>query len=157
MRSHRFTRTARPFSSFASRNAGGNLRISELMRWLGTILSSRLNQNVESCVSTRPLSGIGVGNTTSNAERRSLATITSLSPPASYTSRTLPRRQRRAPFTSDSRSAAPGSVISAAVLVRSFGQQSFELLAPERRDRTRGLRRQAAVFLGPLEHASFGG
>ena len=32
------------------------------------------NQNSESCVSTRPLSGIGVGSTTSKADRRSVAT-----------------------------------------------------------------------------------
>ena len=41
-------------------------------------------------VSTRPLCGIGVGSTTSNAEMRSDATSSSVSSPASYSSRTLP-------------------------------------------------------------------
>ena len=54
-----------------------------LMRWFGTIFAVLRNQYVESWVRTLPLSGIGVGRTTSNAESRSLATMTSLSPPAS--------------------------------------------------------------------------
>jgi hypothetical protein len=47
------------------------------------------NQNTDICVSTLPLSGIGVGITTSYAEMRSEATI-SRSPSSSYISRTLP-------------------------------------------------------------------
>jgi len=43
-------------------------------RWFGTIPRVRANQNAESPVRTRPLSGIGVGRTTSNVEMRSLAT-----------------------------------------------------------------------------------
>src|SRR5579864_3575854 len=57
---------------------------------------SRLNQNSESCVSTRPLSGIGVGKTTSNAERRSVA-MSSNWPPTSYRSRTFPRFRKWIP------------------------------------------------------------
>ena len=53
------------------------------MRWFGTIFSVLRNQKFESCVRTRPLSGIGVGRTASKADSRSLATMTSLSPPAS--------------------------------------------------------------------------
>ena len=83
MRSQWFTRTARPRRPFASRKARGNLRRSMLMRWFGTIFAVLRNQYVESWVRTLPLSGIGVGRTTSNAESRSLATMTSLSPPAS--------------------------------------------------------------------------
>jgi len=59
-------------------------------RWFGTIFAVRPNQKFDSCVRTLPLSGIGVGSTTSNADRRSDATITSWSGPASYTSRTFP-------------------------------------------------------------------
>jgi hypothetical protein len=39
----------------------------------------RANQNADSPVSTRPLSGIGVGSTTSNVEMRSEATSSSRS------------------------------------------------------------------------------
>jgi hypothetical protein len=50
-----------------------------LERWFGTIARVRPNQNAERPVSTRPLSGIGVGNTTSKVEIRSLATSASVS------------------------------------------------------------------------------
>ena len=53
------------------------------------IPSVRPNQKCERPVSTRPLSGIGVGRTTSKAEIRSDATIRSRSPKP-YISRTLP-------------------------------------------------------------------
>ena len=43
-------------------------------RWFGMIDAVSANQNRDNAVSTRPLSGIGVGSTTSNAERRSEAT-----------------------------------------------------------------------------------
>ncbi len=43
-------------------------------RWCGTRSASRSNHQTDSAVSTRPLSGIGVGSTTSYAETRSLAT-----------------------------------------------------------------------------------
>ena len=42
----------------------------------------RSNQKLESCVSTSPLPGMGVGRITSNAEMRSVATITSVSSPS---------------------------------------------------------------------------
>src|SRR5436305_13700753 len=57
--------------------------------WLRTIPRVRSNQKRESPVRTRPLSGIGVGSTTSNAEMRSDATSSSRSPNA-YSSRTFP-------------------------------------------------------------------
>ena len=48
------------------------------------------NQNAESCVRTLPLSGIGEPSTKSNAEMRSVVTISRYSPPA-YMSLTFPR------------------------------------------------------------------
>src|ERR1700730_13235258 len=48
------------------------------------------NQYCDTPVSTRPLSGISSGSTTSNTDTRSLATMSSRSCPTSYTSRTLP-------------------------------------------------------------------
>ena len=72
------------------RKAGGISRRSVLSRWFGG--ASVSSQNSVSAVSTRPLSGIGVGSTQSKALMRSVATMTSRSP-RSYTSRTLPRRQ----------------------------------------------------------------
>src|SRR6478672_8642411 len=50
----------------------------------------RANQNPASPVSTRPLSGISVGRTTSNVEMRSLATSSSRSSSIVNSSRTLP-------------------------------------------------------------------
>ena len=47
--------------------------------WFGTTPSSRLNHHFDSAVRMRPLSGIGVGSTQSNAEMRSLATNSSRS------------------------------------------------------------------------------
>ncbi len=49
--------------------------------WLGTMWPSRPNQKFAISFSTRPLSGIGSGSTTSNAESRSLVTISILSSP----------------------------------------------------------------------------
>src|SRR5918911_5585614 len=59
-------------------------------RWLGTISRVRANQNPERPVSTRPLSGISVGRTTSKVEIRSLATSSRRSASSSNSSRTLP-------------------------------------------------------------------
>src|SRR5919201_6120118 len=59
-------------------------------RWFGTISRVRANQKAERPVSTRPLSGISVGRTTSNVEIRSLATSRSRSSSSSNSSRTLP-------------------------------------------------------------------
>src|SRR6266511_4229071 len=50
----------------------------------------RANQKPERPVSTRPLSGISVGRTTSNVEIRSLATSSSRSESSSNSSRTFP-------------------------------------------------------------------
>src|SRR5213595_3838358 len=50
----------------------------------------RANQKPDSPVSTRPLSGISVGRTTSNVEIRSLATSSRRSSSRAYSSRTLP-------------------------------------------------------------------
>jgi len=49
--------------------------------WLGTMDLSLSNQKADTFVSTSPLPGIGVGITTSNADRRSVVTIKSLSSP----------------------------------------------------------------------------
>src|SRR4051812_20309003 len=59
-------------------------------RWLGTRSDVRVNQKPESPVSTRPLSGISVGRTTSKVEMRSLATSSNRSESSSKISRTLP-------------------------------------------------------------------
>src|SRR5262245_12523391 len=61
-------------------------------RWFGTIDSVRENQNRDRPVRTRPLSGISVGRTTSNADSRSDATRSNRSSPIAYRSRTLPLR-----------------------------------------------------------------
>src|SRR6185295_3226906 len=53
----------------------------------------RENQNRDSPVRTRPLSGIAVGRTTSNALNRSEATSRSRSSETAYRSRTLPERR----------------------------------------------------------------
>src|SRR5207249_1109256 len=53
---------------------------SNVMRWLVTMWAVRANQNAERAVRTRPLSGTGVGSTWSNAEIRSVATISRFRP-----------------------------------------------------------------------------
>src|SRR3954469_14082112 len=50
----------------------------------------RANQNADSPVRTRPLSGISVGSTTSKVEMRSLATSSRRSSSSAKISRTLP-------------------------------------------------------------------
>ena len=68
----------RPSSSARrSRRDRGNAFTSAVMKWVGIIRATRSNQKADSPVSTRPLSGIPVGNTTSNADRRSVAMINS--------------------------------------------------------------------------------
>src|SRR4249919_1447053 len=59
-------------------------------RWFGTTSRVRANQKPERPVSTRPLSGISVGRTTSNVEILSLATSRSRSASSSKISLTLP-------------------------------------------------------------------
>src|ERR1035437_2809953 len=61
-------------------------------RWFGTIPAVSANQNRDSPVSTRPLSGMAVGSTTSKADSRSDATRSKVSASMSYRSRTLPDR-----------------------------------------------------------------
>src|SRR5436190_5358 len=63
-------------------------------RWFAIRSSVRENQNRERPVRTRPLSGISVGRTTSNALRRSDATRRSRSWDTAYRSRTLPERRK---------------------------------------------------------------
>src|SRR3954468_9068394 len=59
-------------------------------RWFGTSSRVRANQNADRPVSTRPLSGISVGRTTSKVEMRSLATSRSRSSSIVKSSRTFP-------------------------------------------------------------------
>src|SRR5438477_10634830 len=58
--------------------------------WFGAIERSRVNQKPERPVSTRPLSGISVGRTTSKVEMRSLATSSRRSSSSAYSSRIFP-------------------------------------------------------------------
>src|SRR5687767_22763 len=154
IRSHRRTYTARPSRSACERNGSGNFEISVSTRWFGTICAVCANQKFESCVSTLPLSGIGVGSTTSNAERRSLATITRCSSPASYTSRTLPSRSSTAPCTLDLVTVSCMTASLPMLDSRSFRQHRAQLLAPLGRDVARDLRGEAAVLLGVVEDAA---
>src|SRR5918996_6460899 len=64
-------------------------------RWFGAIPAVSANQNRDSPVSTRPLSGTSVGSTTSNALMRSDATSSNRPSGSSYRSRTLPDRRNR--------------------------------------------------------------
>ena len=59
-------------------------------RWFGQIARVRANQKPDNPVSTRPLSGISVGRTTSNVEMRSLATSSRRSSSSANNSRTFP-------------------------------------------------------------------
>ena len=94
--SARRTSMARPAShSRSSAEDSGNLATSAVSRWLATMCDVRSNQKRDRPVRTRPLSGIAWGRTTSNAEIRSVATI-SRSSPASKMSRTFPRACRSA-------------------------------------------------------------
>src|SRR5580765_7380174 len=62
-------------------------------RWFATRSPVRENQNRDRPVRTRPLSGIAVGRTTSNALRRSDATSSRRTSETAYRSRTLPERR----------------------------------------------------------------
>src|SRR5688572_290789 len=59
-------------------------------RWFGQMSRVRPNQKAERPASTRPLSGISVGRTTSKTEMRSLATRSSRLWSSAYNSRTFP-------------------------------------------------------------------
>ena len=88
----------RPRSSSAvmPAHASGRVAGSVPSRWSGTRPPVSPNQKRDRPVSTRPLSGIGVGSTTSNAEMRSEATSSSRSSSSAYRSRTLPERRNEA-------------------------------------------------------------
>ncbi|MBP2673148.1 MAG: hypothetical protein H6Q85_3214 [candidate division NC10 bacterium] len=86
------TSMLRPANTAGSeRNGSGNFCASVVITWLGTTDDSFSNQNAEIWVSTFPLFGMPSGSTTSNAEIRSVATI-SMESPRSYRSRTFPER-----------------------------------------------------------------
>ena len=70
-----FTSMARPARSGRLVNGPGNADPSAVSRWCGTMSAICSNQYSESPDSTRPLSGMAVGRTTSKAEMRSVATI----------------------------------------------------------------------------------
>src|SRR5687768_2528047 len=97
---------------------------------------------------------MGVGSTTSNAERRSLATITRWSAPASYTSRTLPSRNSTAPCTLDLVTVSCMTASLPTLDSGSFRQHGTQLLAPLGRDVACDLRGEAAVLLGVVEDAA---
>src|SRR5690348_18263265 len=76
----RLTTTARFSYSFGSTPRGSTSATGVPVRWFGTSCAVLPNQKLETCVNISPLPGIGSGSTTSNADRRSLATISSRSP-----------------------------------------------------------------------------
>ena len=80
-------------ASNGRRDSGNSAKVA-VTRWSAMLPRARKwwNQNAESCVSTRPLCGMGSGRTQSKAESRSVATSRKPSPPRSNTSRTLPER-----------------------------------------------------------------
>src|SRR3990172_8907780 len=85
----------RPRSSAApAAKAGGNVVGSTPSRWLETMPPVRANQKRDRPVRTRPLSGIAVGSTTSNAESQSLATSSRRPASTRYRSRTFPERTK---------------------------------------------------------------
>jgi hypothetical protein len=74
------TTTARPLTCSTSSGAttvSGAMPVS----WFGTMCASLRNQKFAIWFRTRPLSGIGSPMMTSNADRRSVVTISSLSLP----------------------------------------------------------------------------
>src|SRR3954447_463876 len=73
------------------RRSGSSISVE--MRWFWTMSAVVANQNRDKPVSTRPLSGISVGRTTSNALSRSEATRRRRSSATAYRSRTLPDRR----------------------------------------------------------------
>src|SRR3989337_48858 len=86
----------RPRSSGApAAKAGGNVVGSTPSRWLETMPPVRANQKRDRPVRTRPLSGIAVGSTTSNAASRSWPTGRGGPAPPRYGSR--PSRERTNP------------------------------------------------------------
>src|SRR3954447_9600479 len=90
----RRTRRARP------RYPAGTPSVADT-KWFGTMSRVNPNQSTESPVSTLPLSGMGVGWTTSYVEMRSEATMSRRSP-RSYISRTFPDARRGRSQSGDS-------------------------------------------------------
>src|SRR3972149_658597 len=85
----------RPRSSAApAAKAGGNVVGATPSRGVETMPPVRANQKRDRPVRTRPLSGIAVGSTTSNAESRSLATSSRRPASTRYRSRTFPERTK---------------------------------------------------------------
>ncbi|MNP35724.1 hypothetical protein D3C76_1290710 [compost metagenome] len=70
----RLATTARP-STNGSSAAGTTSSTLSPVKWLGTTPESLSNQKLEMAVRILPFSGIGCSRITSNAERRSVATI----------------------------------------------------------------------------------
>ena len=93
--------TARFAYSAGSTPAGSTEATSMPVRWLAMMCAVRSNQKLLIWQSISPLPGIGSGSTTSNALRRSVATINRWPSPRSNTSRTLPRWIRFRPGRSD--------------------------------------------------------
>jgi len=71
----RFVMTARFAYSVGSTPFGSTEATSSPVRWLGMMCAVFANQKFEIWVSISPLPGMGSGSTTSNAESRSVATI----------------------------------------------------------------------------------
>ena len=78
----------RPSNSGVRKNSGMSFVSMESM-WFGTMSLVKSNQNLDILFSTAPFSGTGSFKITSNAEIRSVQTMTRLSP-RSYSSRTFP-------------------------------------------------------------------
>ncbi len=98
MRTARHTMTRPSSEASVAASAPGIWGTSNESKWssMNPRSRSQWNQPAEIDVSTCPLPGIGVGITTSKAEMRSEATMSTLGPSASggneYMSRTFPRR-----------------------------------------------------------------
>ena len=75
------TRPSRSASAATACAEGGRSARAVETRWPGTTSDSSANQKADIAVRTRPLCGIGSAMTTSNAEMRSLVTISSRSSP----------------------------------------------------------------------------
>jgi hypothetical protein len=75
IRSGSVRHTSIPRPSASGRAAAGRSSGRTLMQWCGTRSATRSKKNAERAVRIRPLSGIASGNTTSNTEMRSVATM----------------------------------------------------------------------------------
>ena len=86
------TTTARPLTASGT---------STETTWSGTRSRSRSNHHSDSCVSTAPLPGMGVGRMWSKAEMLSVATISTSPAGSAYISRTFPAWMRGRPSDSN--------------------------------------------------------